>query len=771
MSGAWRWLLGIDEIPLGAESLELGFGHPIPAWGWALLVAAASIVAWLGYFKMSGPIGWRSALASLRAALLVWLAIIILGPELVLPRERIERDRVVVLLDRSESMLVEDVSTEDPRQRVSRDAQLRALLESSKDAFASIADRHDLVWLGFGESASPLEAIGGSPIADPGEADRVRTRIARALGGALEAAQGGSVSSIVVLSDGRSTDPAGRDLLRRLGEEAIPVFTVPLGSKEPLGDLAVKEVEAPARAFMRDEIPVEVRLASTGSRAFEPIEVRLVDEASGEVLAQRRVDRESISEPVMLAAKADRAGSLRWRVEISSGDSTSLGDLVAENDARSFEIEAIDRPLRILYVDGYPRWEYRYLKNLLVREPSIDSSVMLVSADRDFAQEGNLPLARLPRSPEEFAAYDLLILGDVPAGFFSPEQHEMMRELVAARGAGLLVVGGPRFAPRSWEATALAEMLPFSGPLALPAIDRDVSLRPTEAARRLGILGWASDADGGFPEEVSDPLTLWARLRWAQSIDPDRLKPAAETLAESEAGQPLLVRMRYGAGQVLHLATDETWRWRYGRGETLQERFWIPLLRLLGRDAIASDGSSIRLRAAPASIALGDRTTVELELDDARALELDLASVAVSVEQQGTKVGEIELPRTAPGLHAAAWAPESVGLFSLRIAEPDLLRLGAGRTAAEVEVVRPDDEWRTPEADHDALAALAEATGGAVVAPDAESMRRLSSSLPDRSVVVPIPIIEPIWSSPLALIVALLLLLAEWIGRRLLRYA
>ncbi|MGA1401341.1 MAG: hypothetical protein ACO38P_13245, partial [Phycisphaerales bacterium] len=88
MSSAWRWLLGMDEIPAGAESLELGFEHPLPAWGWALVVVAAAAVAWLGYFKMSGPLRWRCMLASIRAALLVWLAIIILGPELVLPRER-----------------------------------------------------------------------------------------------------------------------------------------------------------------------------------------------------------------------------------------------------------------------------------------------------------------------------------------------------------------------------------------------------------------------------------------------------------------------------------------------------------------------------------------------------------------------------------------------------------------------------------------------------------------------------------------------------------
>ena len=376
MSGAWRWLLGIDRIPADAERLQLGFEHPMPPWAWALVVAVASLLAWLGYFKMSGSLGWRSVLASLRAALLVWIVILLAGPELVLPRERIERDRVVVLVDRSESMLVEDDLPTGESRRRSRDEQLRALLGGSAEAFESIAERHDLAWFGFGGDVSTLSIEDGSAIPSLGGADRPRTRIGRSIASALDAAQGASISSIVLLSDGRSDDPPSRELLRRLGEEGIPVFAVPLGSGEPLGDLAVREVEAPVRAFMRDEIPVEVRLASSGSRGFEGVEVRLVDEATGEVLATRTVDRDSMEGPIVLAAKPERAGTLRWRVEVSSGEAS--GDLVAENDARSFEVEVVDRPLRVLYIDGYPRWEYRYLKNLLVREPSIESSVMLV---------------------------------------------------------------------------------------------------------------------------------------------------------------------------------------------------------------------------------------------------------------------------------------------------------------------------------------------------------------------------------------------------------
>src|SRR4029453_5528316 len=120
---------------------------------------------------------------------------------------------------------------------------------------------------------------------------------------------------------------------------------------------------------------------------------------------------------------------------------------------RAFSMHVVSRPLRVLYVEGYPRWEYRFVKELIRREKSIESSVMLISASSDFAQEGNVPITRLPRSPEEFAAYDVVILGDVPAGFFSPEQLEMLRDHVAERGAGLLCIAGERAVPSSYART------------------------------------------------------------------------------------------------------------------------------------------------------------------------------------------------------------------------------------------------------------------------------------------------------------------------------
>ncbi|MFZ9916589.1 MAG: hypothetical protein ACO3IB_14815, partial [Phycisphaerales bacterium] len=321
---------------------------------------------------------------------------------------------------------------------------------------------------------------------------------------------------------------------------------------------------------------------------------------------------------VVLDASFDAAGARTWRVELVS----DRADLVRENDARESSVEFIDRALRVLYVEGTSRWEYRYLKNLLLREKDVDSSIMLLSADRDFAQEGNMPIARLPRTKEEFGRYDLFILGDVPSGFFSPEQLAVIRGEVGERGAGLLWIAGERSTPASWDGTVLADLFPFRPPLALETRAGLSMMKPTDAATRLGLLR-LSDDDDGWPDAFTDDALSWPRLRYMQSLPRSKLKPTAEVLAEAEgsgaaAEEPsaAIARMRFGAGEVVFVATDEIWRWRYGQGERYPERFWVPIVRLLARESIVQDDARAVLTASPARVAPGDSVMLSLRIAD-----------------------------------------------------------------------------------------------------------------------------------------------------------
>lgn len=789
-----RWLLDLDLIPADATGLRLVWEHPWPAWVWlALLITAGFLAAW-SYARIQGLRPGRVVLAGVRFALVGVVLLVISGPMLELPRETVEQDWVLMLVDRSASMGIADV--ESAQGRLTRDQQLRGLLKDNEDLWQELAAGRHVVWLGFDDGAFDLvtDEPSATDGADAGDQPRSpvrledpdgrRTRLNVALEQAMQRAAARALSGLVVFTDGKTTDPPTRAAIRRLRSDKVGVFTVPLGSPAPLGDLAIRRAEAPRRAFVRDKVPVVVELDQLGASTGEVgATVKLIDASApggeGEVLAEVRLppDGEPRRE-VTLVAEPQLAGEATWQVVVE----TDRPDLIAENNAKTFLIDLIDRPLRVLFVEGYPRWEYRYLKNLMIREKSIESSVMLISADRDFAQEGNQPITRLPRSPEEFAPFDVVVLGDVPGSFFSPEQLEMIREHVAGRGAGLLWIGGEHYTPRTYAGTALADLLPLRGTLALAPIGSPVNMVPTELARRLGFLQLAGEGQSGWPAELADPSLGWSELYWAQRIEPGRLKPTAEVLAETldeyhGAHLPLVIQMRYGAGQIIYVATDEVWRWRYGRGEQLPERFWVQIIRKLGRESLAGSDEGASFEVNPRRLTTSQVMRVDLELFDARLIDETRTSVGAVVQNaDGSPIAELELRRLDDAQEeagrgktvrfATTYRPGVTGQLTVRVDDPTLADL---RLAVPVDVFTPDDELRQPETDHGLLAALSAETGARSLAPD--ELSQLATLLPNRSVRTINPLTERIWDTPLVFGLLLLLLAAEWIGRKLIRLA
>ena len=245
-----------------------------------------------------------------------------------------------------------------------------------------------------------------------------------------------------------------------------------------------------------------------------------------------------------------------------------------------------------------------------------------------------------------------------------------------------------------------------------------------------------------------------------------------------ESAIPLVLSMRFGAGRIIYVATDDIWRWRYGRGEALPERFWLQLVRLLGRESLSRAGQQALLEASPARAVVDQPVRLSLTLLDQSLIDTGFGSIAVRLERAPTP-GEaapppIELTLTpessTQGARAAArsfattWLPGEPGLWTVRPVEPGLVSLALSAT---VDVSLPDDEMRTPQTDHALLARLADETGGAILAPG--DLARLSELLPNRRERLIAERAEPLWDTPLALIVIATLLTLEWLGRRLIR--
>lgn len=769
LSEARDWLLRLPE-GVDLSNWRIAFERPVPTWAWLLMSSAIVLgVLWsLRGLRLAMP--RRITIGALRSLLLILIALLIAGPMLILPRERTEPDWVVVLCDRSRSMLIPD-ATVDARA-ATRDEQLRSFFERHRATWSSIAASRRVMMLGFDAGVREL-AIGADGTPQLAPADGSATEIGPALAGALELVAARPVSGMILLSDGRTSAPPERALLRRLQGDGVRVHVVPLGSADPSGDHAIRGVEAPQRAFAQDEIPVEVEIDQSAT-VGGALRVKLVDDATGRVLDARSFDDGATGRRIVtLVGRAELPGERLWRVEIEPDGR----DLVEENNRRDLRIEVVDRPIRVLYVEGYPRWEYRYLKNLLVRERGIESSVMLLSADRDFAQEGNAPIARLPRNLSEFAAFDLVILGDLPAGALSAVQMEAIKELVSRRGAGLLWLGGSRATPRSWKGSELEEALPLRGSLELERHDEAVTMRPTLRADRLGLLRVSETEGESWPEELARADAGWSRLEWAQRIEPADLKPTAEVIAETASGDggramPLLISMRYGAGQSMYMATDETWRWRYGRGESLPERFWLQLLRHLSRASVQSGDHSIDLSVEPRRVEIGDPVRIEVTQFDPEVTGGG-ARTGMTVEIRGTgatagaetKSVELAPVEEVPGRFATTIFPDRPGTFQV------VLTGAASGPSRDLEVVRSDLEMSRPESDHPLLGQIADATGGEVLADEDLPLLEGADLLPNRAVTVEHPLLQPLWDTPLALILLIVIPAFEWSVRRWSRLA
>ncbi|MDA1007630.1 MAG: hypothetical protein O2800_01310 [Planctomycetota bacterium] len=740
---------------------RIGFDHPFPAWVWLLLFSGAVLLSFLNYSGQSAPRLWRVALGTLRVVTTLLLFVLLSGPRVEEVSIHHIRDTIILLADRSASMMIADTPTQ--QGRITRDAELKETLNAAW--WKELEAKHTVVINGFHDQLVPTSVLDGNVVLS--DSVGVATDIGGALEEVLRRTGGRPVGGIVLLSDGRSESIVPRRVIRDLTQRGIPVVVVPLGSATVSTDFEVVDVDFPTRAFVRDKVPIRVTVRARGAAPATPITVSITNESDGamrdEILIQPHAWVDGAADALVVVS-SDDATEQHFVVRIGTG----VDDLVVENNSRAITMSFLDEPLRVLYLEGYPRWEYRYIKNMLIREELVESSVMLISADLDFAQEGNTPLARMPQGDDEFHEFDLFIIGDVPGSFLSPTQLDSIQRAVADRGAGLLWIGGERWTPSSWRGTALEKLLPVRS-TELRAETGSWSVEPTHAAKRLGLLRISDD--GGWPESLTHPATRWARLGWRQLLTQDNLQGAVEVLAESvpiQGGTPtaLITLMRFGAGEVIYVASDETWRWRHGIGETLQERFWLQLIRHLARSSMSTRGMIAEIEIDPTPATVGEVCFVRLQLREGKVDQLGAEVIPVTILSPTGERSGLNLARQgSTGLFTGSFTPTKDGKWTIRTDDDRLGAIIEGSVNAE----RVDEELLNPATNHPLLAELAQATGGAVVAP--MNVAVIPTLLPDRSLSNEVVTTHPLWHNAFVLSLMVICLAAEWIGRKVVRLA
>lgn len=770
-------LFGFEKGTFGAQDAGVGFHTSLSVWIWIVVAILLALLIWRSYTKLSGSIRNRTLLASLRWLSVMALFALALGPQIEQSRTLIEPDRVLVLLDASGSMNTPERSSDG--SLTTRAQILDDTLQTHGNMFRQIADDSTLDAYTFTNRLTPIERLGLDPDSIPSSAS---TSLTGAMQAALTNAGTSPVSGIVVFSDGRSHDEPSPALIESLLSAGIPVFSVPIGSADPIRDASITQVESPGAVFSKDRVPVRIRASAAGYNAGDQIRVELVDQTTGQTLdsTTHTVDDDVEFESDLSHTFAE-SGEKSLIVRLSpEGGTSSLVDLVAENNQQSIELRVVTDPMRVLYIDGQPRWEYRYLKNLLMREATIDATTMILASDRSFIEEGQAISGPVPDSLDAWEPFDVVILGDVKPELFSESQLSSLKEHIESRGCGLLWIAGEGATPSGWSGSTLAPLLPMqsgkvdSSSNASQSSDQIV-MSLTEHAQRVGLLVTDDAQDTQTP--IDDPSAGWTLLRWSHSIPINDLKPgvvplamAQQTNSTADASDPnaLVTSMRYGGGQIGYVGTDEIWRWRYGRGEDLPERFWLPLIRTLAR------GTILR-RAAPASLTLtpeipipGSAVQATLELFDNALIDALPAQISATIQPLSSRAPETQLQLTGNAqTRSALWTPDEPGSYAFTILHP---LIGADPVTKIIQVRASWDESINPNTDHQALSDLSDQTGGMIL--DQTSLSQLPDLLPNRTRITTLePQTTALWDRPIVLILLILLLSLEWIGRRTLRLA
>jgi uncharacterized membrane protein len=665
-------------------------------------------------------------------------------PALVTQTLRPQENSVAVLLDTSGSMLYGD---ED-------ESRLQQAIDSLSDsALPALESQFTVDLFSFAGDLVELPSLEQVPAPGP------VTHVGEALLNVLRGAQSGARAALVIGSHG-ADNSADRDApkIAEIASFGVPIHTVGVGAETMPNDLELEDVQLPSVGLPGSTVSAQVSIRHTGA-----------------ALAQLKVyDGDAILASEAIQLPGSTGVTTRW-VDIEVGAAGvrdlkfSLDPLPDEtnvvNNSRMRPMEVPEQRRHILYIEGEPRWEYKFIRRAIEEGSAVRVASLLKTTPNKFYRQG-------VESPDELTAgfptdeltlfrYDALMIGSFEAAALTPEQHDMIREFVSRRGGTLLMLGGRRgLADGGWGATSVAEVLPARLPmLEGPSFVRD----PAKAV--LTALGRTSALTRLDANEERN-AALWGGLPdLADFQHVADLKPGAQTLLEAQVGgrtEPLLVHQRYGLGNAYILASGGTWRWQMQlpHEDQRHETFWRQLLQALATTA----PQPVTLTSE--RVFYGDESAVALraEVRDKLFQPADEATVSVEVSDGLGPPTTIEMRPVAGerGLYEAAYETTHTGVFrfeaSARAGEETL---GSARFA-----VRREDgliEHYRVQQNRPLLERLAAATGGSYFAvrdvsrlPEAVSFSDAGSV--ERQVL-------DLWNMPIVFLLLLLLKAGEWLLR------
>lgn len=683
-----------------------------------------------------------------------------------------------------------------------------------------LKDRYNLRYYRFARDVVQVTA----PLAEPEGADppigsrpaHAQTDLTRALEHILDNTSPESLAGVLLLGDGRHNGAAlPEDSLRQLAVRNSPLSAVPLGAELGPVDISLLSLKAPESIYLDDRVVVSATAKLDGFLG-ETVSAELL--SGDEVLDTVPIEVADVSyrTEITFVHKPESKGIQDYRVRLKPDPR----EIFQDNNVWDFKVAVTDDRTNVLLVDGFPRWEFRYLRNLFYgRDKSVHLQYVLLHPDR--IHRGREPITTyasasrpfgqaeatdLPQLASEWQRFDVIILGDIPPGALGDRDWAAINEAVTKRGALLVCVAGPRHMPHGHDSRVLRDLLPvayepggstrYETPedayrIQLTAAGREHPVTSQSTSRALNEEIWATFppmrwrfAGAGLKESAE--VLAYARpvgapppaVGFVPDGSPGSVEAAIQQLANQknvEAENALVSTIRAGLGKVLLLHFDQTWRFRYGVGDTYHHRFWGQITRWGAGPNLRSGNEFVRLGTDRLSYTPDDPIEVVAKVLDPERRPVADASVEVEVWKDGERLRRQRLGHRSDS--TGLYETSLVGLgeegeYRLKLVGDDvdkaLAALPDGPREIETELLvvttRNPVELAELTADRDFLARATSLTGGRLAELDdlaslVEAFGAPKEVLKERRNVT-------LWDKWPLLAAFLALLTTEWVARR-----
>ena len=751
------------------EEGTFSFAYGISPWLFGVFVLLIIAGVWLTYFKTTRPLtpGWKTFFVTTRSSVLVLILFCLLRPVITTMQAAPQETYLGVLIDDSQSMSIADLPGGQSRQAAIGETFFEdGIIDELSEFFQIRTFRFD----GQTQRINGMEGLN-----EEGTASSVD----QALRYVDDQLNGLRLGGLVLVTDGADngdSDPI--NAAQDFGNRRIPIFTVGVGQEDIPQDIGIVDVTAAKTVLEGSVFNVQVDVNHQG---FEGQEVGLSIRDGEEIVATEVVTlgAEGVARRFDLELTPERPELIVYDLQIE----LQSGEIIEQNNSYSFLVDNTEKPpLDVLYIEGHPRNEYKFIRRAVQGDDSIRLATYLQTGPEKYYRQGIESPTELaegfPASKEDLYAYEAIVLGDIEESFFNDDQLQMIDEFVAERGGGFLMSG---MVDEEFIDTPIADILPVTivEENFLPGHLRGGIRRGDHPTAELFYPRLTNNGEFSPLLRLSGEDSLnenfWRQLPELQGVYvTGRIKPGATVLLEHPVLQyqnqplPIVAQQRYGSGRSVSVTTASTWRWQMMMHSEDQshETIWRQLLRWLA----VSAPERITIEFDREFYNVGDEVNVTaLVLNDQYEPDND-ATLWMQTTDPLDQVSDVPMEWNIEedGGYRANFTVEEEGVFSLLVD----VASAAGDAAVDASekrtafVVTPSlREYTNAEMDAGLLGRIADASGGSYF--NLSDVNGLPESVEFTPNAYSREVQIDLWDQPWLLALLILLLCIDWISRRM----